>query len=212
MAHLMLDKSHQRYRPRTESVPPTREVVRARNAYGWNNSGQFPFGPASWDRQGVRLPETLFPRSVHIQSGTGALPDAINAGGFLGCSQRLKDVIEELEPGVHQFHPVPVTVKAGERTPTTYYATVLGRALVDQVVLEQSTMKRSNGGGFAKVDNPSLWDGGKIAIDRSLSSGWHVWISWDLYTHWTCSDELKARLDAAKISCFDYIELRQING
>ena len=65
--------------------------------------------------QGERVPEELLPKRVKLIKGkklydyNGYMP----SGGGVTVSRRLKDAIEDIEPGVHQFVPVEVFHKDG---------------------------------------------------------------------------------------------------
>ena len=57
-------------------------------------------------------------------------------GAFISLPNRiyaveaaLKDIIEGLEPGVHQFNPVQILTSKGEPWPAEYFLMVVGRYL-----------------------------------------------------------------------------------
>lgn len=64
-------------------------------------------------------PADLFPKKLRFRNKSGKrLWDCLYApgvGGFV-VSQAMKDLIENIEPNVHQFHPVEVFLKNGEPT------------------------------------------------------------------------------------------------
>ncbi|MCP4082583.1 MAG: hypothetical protein GY743_20320 [Planctomycetaceae bacterium] len=49
------------------------------------------------------------------------------AGGPIVVDEALKNLIERLEPGVHQFSPIKITMPKGQEYPKQYYAFVISQ-------------------------------------------------------------------------------------
>ena len=211
MAWLVKTKPLARYVPKVETTPLGQELHAAQVSYHEHNPGFF-WWPVEFKSQGVLLPDELLPTAARVKSAHKSLPDMFNLNG-LGVSERLKASIEALEPGVHQFKEVPVTMKDGSAAPGRYFATVLAHVAEEQVVLDQSTMpRRSDPSRWAQIPVPQRGDDGKIVIDRSKSPNWHIWYSLDIYRRLTISDELKRRWDALGVNSAYYVRLGEIGA
>jgi hypothetical protein len=79
-------------------------------------------------------PETM-PKKYLWANGEKPLPDVLP--GFVSSS-RFKDLVEQFEPGVHQFVPVDIYKKRDGVPVTTYYWFIVGQRL-DSVDREQTT-------------------------------------------------------------------------
>jgi len=210
MAWLMQTKVLARYVPKVETIPSGIDLTKRRNVYGREHPELFP-RRSEWTCQGVFLPDDLFPVRACIKSRHKSLPDAINLAGF-GFSERLKDIVESVEPGVHQFHEVPVFMPSGEPAPMRYFAAIIGHIATDQVVVEASTIGPGNPKGFSKIKAPTPQDHNKIAIDRAKTPGWHLWDSWDIYLTLTVSDRLREKIIGSGVHCFDFTRLIEIDA
>jgi hypothetical protein len=207
---LVRTKPLARYVPQVETLPSGTELFQAALDYHERHPGFFQYG-GEFRSQGVLLPDELLPRAARVKSARKKLPDIFALSG-LGVSERLKDSIEALEPGVHQFKEVPVTMKDGNPAPGRYFTTVVGHLARDQVVLERSTIAFYAGSALTKIAPPMSGDDGKVVIDRSRTGGWHLWYSEDIYSKETISDELKERWDALGVDCNLYIYLREVGS
>ena len=210
MAWLVQTKPLARYVPRTETTPSGQELFRAQSAYHERHPGFFKFS-TEFPNQGVPLPDELLPRAAQVKTAHKRLPDIFSLAG-LGVSERLKNSIEALEPGVHQFKEVPVVMKDASPAIGRYFATVLGHLATDQVVLEQSTIAPSSGIGLAKIAVPTPEDDEKVVIDRTRTDGWNIWYSKDIYWMITISNELKALWDGMGVDCNVYVRLGETDS
>ena len=177
-------------------------------AFGDANPNLFRY-PTNFTRQGVCLPRDTLIENVEIECPSQHLPDVVVAGE-IAVSAKLREVIENVEPGVHQFHRLPVTCLKGERATVDYYILIAGNgAVLDQVDLEASTIARKTSGGLSKIIPPMRSDNDKIVINRIATAWWHLWWSWDIYNYLTISDEMKAAIEAAGIECLEFISMRE---
>jgi hypothetical protein len=210
MAWLLSDKPLARYLPRVATRPTGPELVQWQSEYGRARPDAFP-RLGQWTKQGVHIPTELLPASGQVTSSHKTLPDHFSLGG-LGFSQRLKDLVEELEPRVHQFKEVPLAYATGQPVPGKYYAVVLGHMANNQVVTSLSTIEANTSTALSLIRIPTTKDQNRICIDRSASPGWHMWYAWDIYSKILISNELYARMMSAQIASFDFIEMREINS
>ncbi|NJL50504.1 MAG: hypothetical protein HC909_02095 [Blastochloris sp.] len=123
---------------------------------------------------GARVPEEWLQhwpsRAVAPPSDTP--PTAwISAAGYCVCPD-VKDIIEELAPGVHQFIPLVLEAgPAGQRTEYPYFSVhVADRA--DEVIVEKSNIR------WIKTRSGTFWSkaiGKPMAIPAASISGKHIW-------------------------------------
>src|SRR5207245_173725 len=64
---------------------------------------------------------------------------------LLAVDATLKEIIETLEPGVHQFWPIRMPMPRGKDYPVPYYAMIIGR-FIDSFVPEQSEFNQTSRG------------------------------------------------------------------
>jgi hypothetical protein len=145
-------------------------------------------------------------RDGEVETGRPATKTHDNA-----VSERFKEIVESYEPGVHQFFPVELFDKAGDRVPTNYYifnCTVC----VDAVLVEHSEVRWSQRrvepyDPFPRIDH---WD--KEVLSAQAIAGHHVWCGGLLETDGIyVSDALFDDLKRAKIKYFKEKSLEAID-
>ena len=76
------------------------------------------------------LPEDALPRRFVAKQRYNALGSLLLiARGVRAVDEKLKDIIERLEPGVHQFWPLQIVMPNGEEYPVPYYGMMVLRRL-----------------------------------------------------------------------------------
>lgn len=146
---------------------------------------------------------SLKPRPYFVRlTKKGDLPDMFDAKRVWTVSEKVKNIIEELEPGIHTFIPVEPIVRRSGRRFGTYYLLYVGQ-VIDAVVIEESVFRDGEGrAGFnvapvltravlngPLIEGKHLWRGGL----EKLGGGGDPFGSYRF-----CSDELKRRLEEAK--------------
>lgn len=121
------------------------------------------------------------------------LPDIL--GWVMGpwiVSPRLKNKIEELEPGVHEFIPLHVMHEDDGRDFGTYYLILLTQAL-DAVDFDNTDFAMGRGRAAAKSSAYFMtfeW-GGQCTLKEEACQGHHLWRGADgMRLRYFCSDEL----------------------
>ncbi|MCG8562969.1 MAG: hypothetical protein MI824_24475 [Hyphomicrobiales bacterium] len=127
----------------------------------------------------------------------GGVPDVIgwSTGNFI-VSQTVRDLIEELEPGIQEFVPLSARSKdgvqiAGKTDHGTYYL-ILYPPQLDCVVIEETDFKRGRGyKGFVGNRPPiSLWPGNQCTLSASVIVNHHFWRGVEPFEfYYFCSDE-----------------------
>lgn len=84
------------------------------------------------------IPPQIAPTHLHCAKSYKSLASLlITESRLLAVDGRLKAVIEELEPGVHQFWPIRITMPRGQEYPEPYFVLVI-RQYIDSFVPEAS--------------------------------------------------------------------------
>jgi hypothetical protein len=97
------------------------------------------------------------------------------ADGLLAVDEGLKEIIERLEPGVHQFWPLRITLPKGGEYPVPYYGMVICR-FIDSFVPEQSTVHQVSEGSSSYFTNgPTKQDYAALALSTGAIAGAHLW-------------------------------------
>lgn len=206
MAWIIHPKPLARWIVGTKTIPDGQEVHQARLKYRFENPKiRTPFG-GSVIQQGLRVPLDLFPKEAHLLSSTKSPPDFLTIDGW-AVSDTIKELVDQVEPDIHQFVHVPTFLKYGSLTQKKYHVAVLGHVATNQIDDERTTLKRDPAG---KIEPPSP-DGrkGDVTINRDYTAGWHAWWSADIYNSFTISDELNNLLLASNISGLDRIYLAE---
>lgn len=95
---------------------------------------------------------------------------------LLAVDTALHEIIERLEPGVHQFWPLRITTRTGAEYPVAFYGLVIGRYL-DSFVPEQSTGLRESEGRpktYSAI-HPTKKAYSELTVSKSAVAGTHLW-------------------------------------
>lgn len=177
---------HQNLRPSFgwESVPP-----------GWT----YPFLGG-----GTPVAAETVPNRAVLLSRHKTIPDFIVLPPAMGVSEAFREMVEDLDPGVHQFFPVTLSRKSGELIDKRYYALNICRRL-DAVIVEKSnvTWGRTGLGGF-----PILHLGAgppHFTLSRQAIGGAHMWHGLSQFRGLTFfSDALMSRVLGKSMKGLDY--------
>ena len=123
--------------------------------------------------------------------------------------EEFKNIVESLEPGIHQFFPIEVVRRSGEPTEKTYYQLVIGQRL-EALDVERSNVKwiaDERGGGFhAKGPGEARW-----VLRRDIVAGKHLWRPLKHFTYLRfCSDELMAAVEKAGLKKLGAVHAEEI--
>lgn len=147
---------------------------------------------------GVPLPLSLFPKSVRLIKGKKLFDfDAVFGGEVV--SERLKNAIEDIEPGVHQFVPVEIFHKDGRPYEKPFWFFVICTCL-DAINPEMGGVTKQVGYDFENHPDRYTWkilrgDGrDKLAFYKHLIEGRAAWRDRRYITGNFLSDALLARM------------------
>jgi hypothetical protein len=184
------------YDQSTDTHPPKQEMRERSRAVEYD----LPGWPTQLSLRGIELPETLFPERATLKGRARTPPHFINMWMYHGVSEIVRDVIDALEPNVHQLVPVPVYLKSGDLAPMRYWALNICNLVTSCVEFERDMdhfiSMSSNG---QRLIHPKASSKTPIYIRRNAVAGFHLFRSREVYHQMVISDEFKKRLDASKI-------------
>lgn len=140
------------------------------------------------------------------RTGSGKVPDIL--GWMLGpfiVSQKVREIIEELEPEVHAFHSIAVKAKDGKPISGSMelaYFIILQPPPLDCVDIDKTSWGAAGMGyaAYEKDKHLCIGDDKFITLRKSVIEGHHFWRGvGPLERYYFCSDELKQRLQAEKV-------------
>ena len=122
------------------------------------------------------------------------LPDAMFGRGMVKVSDRIKTIIEQFEPGLHQFFPVDVYFKStNELARKMFYLNICTR--LDSVDRELTTCPMGS----------VMWrpdQGGELVFNLDQIGNHHLWHDKHILHGWMMSDALQAALVNNNITGF----------
>ena len=163
-------------------------------------------------------PEELIPFRITISQAPDPLPEfASYCYGDIYVGETARKIIEEFEPGQHQFYDTIVTRKGKPVTDRSYFRFRLGEAsIVDNgLVIEKSDIVESNfpaKGPDGKVVRLTMLapkaNPPRLAWQREVIQTRHLWVDRRLQRFLIASDELYAAFKAAGVTGFNALENR----
>ncbi len=111
--------------------------------------------------------------------------DVFMVRGLILVSDAFKDIIERLEPNVHQFFPVEVLYKDGSHARQMYFFNICNR--LDTMDRERAT---------ANLDR-IMWDpaSGDFVFSKSLIGNHHIWKDKFIHPGKFLSDTVKSEIE-----------------
>ena len=96
---------------------------------------------------GVPVDPKHAPSRFKVGIAAARLPDLFALSSGFGASDLVRDKVEELEPGVHQFLPAEITAKGGERPKKRYWFLHICNRL-DAIDPDRSVLRVDDKGRF----------------------------------------------------------------
>jgi hypothetical protein len=162
------------------------------------------------------LADHELPRMFVASERPKALGSLIRLAWARAVDQKLKDIIERLEPGVHQFWPLQIVMPNGDEYPVQYYGMMVLRRLSsfrpDQsdpsCFLGQQIapgIRSYSSYGVSKKINAGL------AMSKAVLNGSHIWREREL-TNPTLvlSDDLVAEIKKAGLKIPKHFPLKEV--
>ena len=162
-----------------------------------------------------------FPKRIHPgQIGTRVkligsranVPDCFCSIFKHGCSERFRELVEELEPNVHEFIPFKILRKDGSELDGDYYG-FSNLQVLDSMVPEQSSV------AWVKVKDREYfhWQLTEpptreyYSLRKKIIAGKHIW--WEKITGIKlqfCSEELHAKFKERGLKHLEFKEVKEI--
>ena len=112
------------------------------------------------------------PRLMKI-GGKKQLPPDLFAKGYKVVSERFREVVERIEPGVHQFEPIRVVRKSGEEIGTWYWLFCCN--WLDSLSRAETTLPPIVVNGEMRGWRETV-RGAQMVFSRPRIGGRHMWI------------------------------------
>lgn len=175
--------------------PPLRE---RQISVEWYRSRRCGFLYGNDGTSGLEIPESAWPKHARLKTTRKALPHITNFSSLRAVSQAVKDLIEALEPDVHDFRHVEVVQKDGTQYPEAYFAFHCRRRFDDIVIWEESTVYSKEVGDRRRFRLPYSHE--RVVIDGAGVWGAHCWITSQMMgPGHTVSEELFSQLTKRKL-------------
>ena len=147
----------------------------------------------------------------------GRLPEIFGKHALWTIKESVRDLIETLEPSVHNYIPVNLRVRGSSADWGQYYLLVPGQA-INAVVIDDTDFVEGRG-RVAYEQDWTLSSFGETVVDGAMIRGRHLWRgAWGqkgesspFFGYLFCSDELADRIQRAGIEgwCFRRCKLKQ---
>jgi uncharacterized protein DUF1629 len=158
---------------------------------------------------GNRITVEGFPRALKIRSAHKTLPDFFLLSGKYAISDRMKDVLEKLEPGVHQYIPVILQKKSGEPFEGEFFV-LHPCSAVDAIVPEQSDVSfHTTPAGRKTLRLKKVRP--KLTVQKDKIKDRHFWTGDESFSRiFFSSDAFFDEVQKAKLKGFDFIPMTEI--
>lgn len=150
----------------------------------------------------VDVDDRFWPKRARLTTERKVLPHRVGFCSFWGVSEDLRECVEELEPGLHEFRPVEVLRKDGSPFDKKYYALNIRRMVCDAIDWENTTAQSEEAFGIRIVRSPkTLLSDKTITMKRSAIGDQHLWIPQETSpgSCWGVSDALHDLLVKRKL-------------
>lgn len=125
--------------------------------------------------------------------------------------EALKDIIEKLEPGVHSFHPIVISMPKGVVYPKRYYTMVIGRFLhsFDPQKSEPGSWEGDPNHYRAFDTTKNYLEG--LALSKGVFADGHLWRERKLRSpSMFISDALQSEIAKAGLRIFKHYRLKEV--
>lgn len=180
-----------RYLPKIIATPECPEY--ATNAAYREQHGFIPNGIHAG---GNAIEDRFWPTSGRFKNELKVVPRLLGLCSFYLIPESWHDVIEEFEPGVHQFKHIPLTLKDGSPLEERFYAMNIRQALTDAADRDRSTAptKVYPDGRFVFL-NTANRPQAHVYFRKSELQGFHLWCPREILIYdFAMSDELFDRI------------------
>jgi hypothetical protein len=130
--------------------------------------------------------------------------------GLLAVDGQLKAVIEEFEPGVHQFWPLTITMPHGFAYPVQYYGLRIGQ-FRDSCLPEESELSPNSDDNIYFAQGSDKKDFAAVAVSKAAIGGAHLWRETKLHRpNILMSDTLQSEIANRGLRIFKHYKLKEV--
>jgi hypothetical protein len=179
---------------------------------GWEGlvttlGGRSDIGGIWKDGRGILNPSEM-PEAVSLMWLQPLPPVFSSYGGIIICNEKLKFVLEEFDPGIHQFIPIKVGFRSGESATGNYFILNVHHML-DSIIDEKT---KADQGSAVLPDNPArhfkyvqgfATKDGDVTVCKSKLTSVNLWRELAYTGLYMMSDRLQQRLKHERLSFFD---------
>lgn len=134
----------------------------------------------------------------------------INLGGVLAVNKELKSVIEEFEPGMHQFWPIKITMPKKQEFPVQFYGMLILQWL-DSFIPEQSEYRRADENMTQFWADETKVKIGKLSFSSEQIGGAHLWREKKITRpYYYISDALQSEIVNRQLKIFRHHPVREV--
>ncbi len=131
---------------------------------------------------------------------------------LLAVDEQLKDVIEGLEPGVHQFWPIRITMPGDKEYPTQYHGLRIGRFLDGFISAKSdpgSWREKTAGRYTVNIPKKKFFNG--LAVSVEASGFAHLWRDTRLFKPQVFfSDTMEAEISRLGLRLPKYYRMKEV--
>jgi hypothetical protein len=162
---------------------------------------------------GLRVERPLpheWPEEYRTAKSHDKLGSLIEIDGFLAVDERLKALIEAIEPGVHEFRSIRISMPRGKDYPVPYHVLLIGQ------FRDSFRADLTEGTGWnGKLDSPRIHDTkagfAAAAMSSEAISGAHLWRERRLNEPKFClSDELQDVIAKAGLRMMKHYKMKSV--
>ncbi len=158
--------------------------------------------PSSVDGLGIKLPDAVidtYPKYAVLESSHKNLPNIFTVPGGSCVNQTLRDLIEALEPNVHQFIPIALFDKKKNGIEGNFKFLIIAQQL-NSIIRAKSSVMMDTG----------LIIGKKITMISQQIQGKHLWRERNTISQFFISDELHDQFEKRKFKGIDKLAMHKI--
>ncbi|MEM9287828.1 MAG: DUF1629 domain-containing protein [Pseudomonadota bacterium] len=156
-------------------------------------------------------PIEIFPPKMLQISRHKVLPDFLESGALhVAVSQTFKDILESLEPGLHQFQPVEVITRSGAVSEMQFYYFRNLQCLDGCVDYEQSILSEDSIPGRRFSSRLASFMDDELVMKKDVINGRHFWMDKQRSSLWFFSEDLQAEVERQKLKKLRYIHIREV--
>jgi hypothetical protein len=138
----------------------------------------------------------FWPDSGQFRDKTALVPRLMGMCSFFMIPESWLEIIEEFEPGVHQFKHIPLTLKDGSPLEERFYAMNIRKVLANVSDMERSkAIVKEYGNGVWSFVNATDHAKYRVYFLKDKVAGFHLWRPSDVLGYSIAmSEELFARI------------------